>query len=55
MEDYFREGEQRSREEDNVPESKTSKGIPPPPKAGGPPPRAMAASPEKDVGDGKEE
>jgi hypothetical protein len=49
MEDYFREGEQKSREEDYVPEAKTSKGIPPPPKAAAPPPRAMASSPEKDV------
>lgn len=41
MDDYFAEGEQKSREQDNAPTPKPSSGLPPPPKAGaGPPPRA---------------
>lgn len=36
LDDYFREGEQKSLEEDHAPTGKTSS-IPPPPKAGGPP------------------
>lgn len=56
MEDYFREGEQRSKEEDHALEPKAGKGIAPPPKAGGPPPRSAAASPEKGIGgEGKEQ
>ncbi|KAI9775730.1 MAG: hypothetical protein M1839_000932 [Geoglossum umbratile] len=50
MEDYFREGEQKSREVDYVPETKAGREISPPPKAGGgppPPPRARTVSPEK--------
>jgi hypothetical protein len=35
LDDYFKEGEQKSKEEDYVPKSKSP--VPPPPKAGGPP------------------
>lgn len=35
MDDYFKEGEQKSQEEDFAPKGKA--GLPPPPKAGGPP------------------
>jgi GRASP55/65 PDZ-like domain len=34
MDEYFREGEQRSKEEDNAPTPNPKTGIPPPPKAG---------------------
>lgn len=47
MDDYFMEGEKKSRELDHAPSTKTG-GVPPPPKAGGPP-RAgtpKVASPE---------
>jgi len=37
LDDYFKEGEQKSREMDNAPSPKPSAGLPPPPKAGGPP------------------
>lgn len=36
LDDYFKEGEQKSLQEDNAPKAKTG-GVPPPPKAGGPP------------------
>ncbi|KAF2737978.1 hypothetical protein EJ04DRAFT_430041 [Polyplosphaeria fusca] len=36
LDDYFKEGEQKSREQDFAPKSQGS-GVPPPPKAGGPP------------------
>lgn len=36
MDDYFKEGEQKSLEEDYAPKAKTSD-VPPPPKLGGPP------------------
>ncbi|KAF2470438.1 uncharacterized protein BDR25DRAFT_262345 [Lindgomyces ingoldianus] len=35
LDDYFKEGEQKSKEEDGAPKAKG--GVPPPPKAGGPP------------------
>lgn len=35
MDDYFKEGEEKSKEEDFVPKSKSP--VPPPPKMGGPP------------------
>ncbi|KAI9770993.1 MAG: hypothetical protein M1840_002697 [Geoglossum simile] len=50
MDDYFREGEQKSKEVDDVPETERGKGVAPPPRAGGgppPPPRVGAVSPEK--------
>jgi hypothetical protein len=40
LDDYFAEGEQKSREMDNAPTPKPTSGLPPPPKAGGPPPKA---------------
>ncbi|GAB7356994.1 hypothetical protein MBLNU459_g7826t1 [Dothideomycetes sp. NU459] len=43
MDEYFAEGEEKSREQDNAPTPKPGSGLPPPPKAGpgaGPPPRA---------------
>ena len=47
MDDYFKEGEEKSRELDNAPKSKGT-GVPPPPKAGGPPrgPPSAAPTPE---------
>ena len=39
MDDYFKEGEEKSRALDNAPKSKGS-GVPPPPKAGAGPPKA---------------
>jgi hypothetical protein len=44
LDDYFAEGEQKSRELDNAPKT-SSGGLPPPPKAGGPP---KAATPSKE-------
>jgi len=44
IDDYFREGEQKSKEADHVPETKGGKELAPPPRG---PPRAGAASPEK--------
>jgi hypothetical protein len=40
MDDYFKEGEQKSKELDHVPTSKPAAGLPPPPKAGAGPPKA---------------
>src|SRR5437773_2059933 len=54
MEDYFREGELRSKEEDYTLERKTGGEVAPPPRAVGPPPRATAGSPGKDGEGGKE-
>ncbi|KAI4794728.1 hypothetical protein E4T45_12322 [Aureobasidium sp. EXF-8846] len=58
LDDYFAEGEQKSREMDNAPTPKPTSGLPPPPKAGGPPratksPVVAAASEdlEAEVGD----
>lgn len=58
LDDYFAEGEQKSRELDNAPTPKPTSGLPPPPKAGGPPratksPAVEAASEklEAEVGD----
>lgn len=48
LDDYFAEGEQKSRELDNAPTPKQDASLPPPPKAGGPP-RAAAKSPVGDV------
>jgi len=45
LDDYFKEGEQKSQEVDNAPTPKPSGGLPPPPKAGGPP-KAMSPAPE---------
>ncbi|KAF4123440.1 hypothetical protein GMORB2_6141 [Geosmithia morbida] len=45
MDDYFREGEAKSKELDRAPKSKGS-AVPPPPRAGAGPPRAAAATPE---------
>jgi hypothetical protein len=36
LDDYFKEGEEKSLAEDNAPKAKSG-GVPPPPKAGGPP------------------
>ncbi|KXT03021.1 hypothetical protein AC578_684 [Pseudocercospora eumusae] len=47
LDDYFAEGEQKSRELEGSPTSKTS-GLPPPPKAGGPPKSASPAPPKAD-------
>lgn len=47
MDDYFKEGEQKSLEEDYAPKKATG-GVPPPPKAGGPPrgpPKSGSATP----------
>jgi len=58
LDDYFAEGELKSRELDNAPTPKPTQGLPPPPKAGGPPrstksPAVDAASEEleAEVGD----
>jgi hypothetical protein len=48
IDEYFREGEEKSKEEDHAPSPKPSGGLPPPPpppKAGGPP-KATSPSPE---------
>lgn len=39
MDEYFREGEARSKEEDHVPKSKSPAAVPPPPKIGEGPPK----------------
>jgi hypothetical protein len=48
LDDYFAEGEQKSRELDHGSTPKPTAGLPPPPKAGGPP-RAAAKSPIVDA------
>jgi hypothetical protein len=45
MDEYFREGEEKSKKEDRPPSPKPGGGLPPPPKAGGPP-KATSPSPE---------
>jgi hypothetical protein len=55
LDDYFMEGEEKSRELDHAPSAKST-GIPPPPKAGGPPkargpPKAAAAEETNDADD----
>ncbi|KAH9827000.1 GRASP55 65-domain-containing protein, partial [Teratosphaeria destructans] len=50
LDDYFAEGEQRSREIDKPSTPKVAGGLPPPPKAGGPP---KAASPAPAAGEEK--
>jgi hypothetical protein len=42
IDEYFREGEEKSREQDHAPTSKAASGVPPPPRVG-PPPKAAAA------------
>ncbi|KAF7197792.1 hypothetical protein HII31_00881 [Pseudocercospora fuligena] len=49
LDDYFAEGEQKSRELEGSTTSKTS-GLPPPPKSGGPPKSASPAPPKADEG-----
>jgi GRASP55/65 PDZ-like domain len=47
LDDYFKEGEEKSREMDNAPTLKAGSNVPPPPKAGAlppPPPKAAAAA-----------
>jgi hypothetical protein len=46
LDDYFKEGEEKSLQEDNAPKAKSG-GVPPPPKAGGPPrgPPVKSATP----------
>jgi hypothetical protein len=48
LDDYFAEGEQKSRELDNAPKASTG-GLPPPPKAGGPPKAATPAKEEAEA------
>nr|POF17456.1 uncharacterized protein c1d4.02c [Quercus suber] len=57
LDDYFAEGEQKSREVDNAPKAKAGGGglPPPPPKAGAGPPRAAAAASKTVDGDGEGE
>lgn len=45
LDDYFKEGEQKSRELDGSSTPKASTGLPPPPKAGGGPPKAASPAP----------
>ncbi|EMD01147.1 hypothetical protein BAUCODRAFT_199336 [Baudoinia panamericana UAMH 10762] len=45
LDDYFAEGEQKSRAADNAPSTNASGGLPPPPRAGGPP-KAASPTPE---------
>lgn len=45
MDDYFKEGEEKSRELDHAPTTKTASSLPPPPKAGGPPKADTVAAP----------
>jgi hypothetical protein len=44
LDEYFKEGEEKSREMDNAPTLKAGSGVPPPPKAGAPPPPPKAAA-----------
>jgi hypothetical protein len=44
IDEYFREGEEKSKKEDHAPSPKPGGGLPPPPKAGGPP-KASSPSP----------
>jgi hypothetical protein len=48
LDDYFKEGEEKSREMDNAPTPKAGSNVPPPPKAGAvpPPPPKVAATVE---------
>lgn len=52
MDDYFKEGEEKSRAVDNAPKSKGS-GVPPPPKAGAGPPPPKAEAQEGEGEDGE--
>lgn len=45
MDDYFKEGEEKSRELDRAPQSSKGSAVPPPPKTGGPPKAEQAAEP----------
>ncbi|MCJ1297960.1 hypothetical protein MMC08_000749 [Hypocenomyce scalaris] len=46
FDEYFKEGEQKSKEEDFVPSAKAATAMPPPPKAGGGPPKTKTPGPE---------
>ncbi|KAF2399890.1 hypothetical protein EJ06DRAFT_477627 [Trichodelitschia bisporula] len=45
IDEYFKEGEAKSREQDHAPPPKAGSNLPPPPKSGGPP-KAAASSPD---------
>lgn len=53
--DYFAEGEKKSREMDNAPSPKPTGGLPPPPKASGPPKAASPAPAAAPAGEEKQE
>nr|POE99404.1 uncharacterized protein c1d4.02c [Quercus suber] len=55
LDDYFAEGEQKSREVDNAPKAKPDGGVPPPPKAGAGPPRSVPVAAAAAAADGAEE
>ncbi|KAI4240600.1 MAG: hypothetical protein LQ352_007608 [Teloschistes flavicans] len=49
FDDYFREGEQKSKEEDYTPGTKGTAPLPPPPKSAKPPPQAGVTEPPADI------
>lgn len=52
FDEYFKEGEQKSKEEDFAPTARAAAVMPPPPKAAGGPPKAKTPEPEGEVVEG---